>query len=614
MPATGWQGPVAERPRPGSRGSKGSLRPRRGSLRLRITLAATAIVGITLLGGSAVYVVVQRAVLAQGVRAEAVSDADRVLARLESGATPAAAVAGLGERDGAVTAVLSADGSRILGVSGDPVAVRAYETLAEPARSGTVSLSGENYAIETSSGSDQSTPAPTVTITPPSDDSTRSTEPTPGSGGGGSSTDDSGGGGSDDSRGSGGGSSGSGGSSGGSGGGGSGGGSGGGGSDDVGAPAPGRGQPTLTAARPTPTPGSSSSSSSPSSSSSTAASDGGAGADVDFVVVAGRSLAAAAVSERATVTTLGIVIPVLLLVMAATTWFVVGRSLRPVERMRREVEGITAARLATRIPGPGGDDEIARLASTLNEMLDRLDDSARAQRRFVSDASHELRSPLAVMRQLAEVAQAYPGRIETELLADTVLTEGQRLADLVQGMLILARADEGGLEPSMHPVDVDDIVLAEAARLRKAGLVTVDATGIAPVRVDGDRGMLGQVVRNLADNAARHATSTVALSLAEVDGQLVLTVDDDGSGVADADRERIFARFVRLDEARARESGGSGLGLAIVRSLVAAHGGVVAVSGSPLGGARFTVTLPVHAAVPAGAPGPAPAPAPAPTG
>lgn len=278
---------MAERPRPGSRGPKGSLRPRRGSLRLRITLAATAIVGITLLGGSAVYVVVQRAVLAQGVRAEAVSDADRVLARLESGATPAAAVAGLGERDGAVTAVLSADGSRILGVSGDPVAVRAYETLAEPARSGTVSLSGENYAIETSSGSDQSTPAPTVTITPPSDDSTRSTEPTPGSGGGGSSTDDSGGGGSDDSGGSGGGSSGSGGSSGGSGGGGSGGDgfesgggsggdSGGGGSDDVGAPAPGGGQPTLTAARPTPGSGSSSSSSSPSSSSSAAASDGGA--------------------------------------------------------------------------------------------------------------------------------------------------------------------------------------------------------------------------------------------------------------------------------------------------------------------------------------------------
>ncbi|MBF4575646.1 HAMP domain-containing histidine kinase [Frondihabitans sp. VKM Ac-2883] len=300
--------------------------------------------------------------------------------------------------------------------------------------------------------------------------------------------------------------------------------------------------------------------------------------------------------------------------MAATTWFVVGRSLRPVERMRREVEGITAARLATRIPSPGGDDEIARLASTLNEMLDRLDDSARAQRRFVSDASHELRSPLAVMRQLAEVTQAYPGRIETELLADTVLTEGQRLADLVQGMLILARADEGGLEPSMNPVDVDDIVLAEAARLRKAGLVTVDATGIAPVRIDGDRGMLGQVVRNLADNAARHATSTVALSLAEVDRQLVLTVDDDGSGVADADRERIFARFVRLDEARARESGGSGLGLAIVRSLVAAHSGAVAVSGSPLGGARFTVTLPVDAAVPAGASAPGPAPAPAPVG
>ncbi|ROQ39840.1 signal transduction histidine kinase [Frondihabitans sp. PhB188] len=545
--------------------------------------------GVTLVGASVVYSVVQRAVLEQGVRSTATSDADRVLSRLEAGTAPATAVRGTGTPDGSVAVVLSADGSKVLASWGDPSAVRAYLTLASPVKTGTVSLSGERYAFETSSGTFTPTPVPTVTV-PAQDDSGKtspspSSEPTSGAGTGTTTgtTDDSGGSGAD-SGGTSGGSDDSGGSGSGSGrqsGKGGGGGSGGGGSDDVGAPAPGAPAPDagsasvrtpgpvihLAAARPDPS--------------------------TDYVVAAARSLAANAVTERATLTTLGVVIPILLLVMAATTWLVVGRSLRPVEQMRLEVEGITAARLSNRIPGQGGSDEIARLATTLNEMLDRLDDSAKSQRRFVSDASHELRSPLAVMRQLAEVQRAYPGRIEPELLADTVLTEGQRLADLVQGMLILARADEGGLEPAMQAVDVDDIVLGEAARLRSAGAVTVDATNVTAARVRGDRGMLAQVVRNLADNAARHAAGAVALSLEVADGRVLLAVDDDGAGVPAADRDRVFSRFVRLDEARAREAGGSGLGLAIVRSLVGVHDGEVRVADSALGGARFEVSLPL---------------------
>ncbi|CAL4861174.1 ATP-binding protein [Microbacterium sp. MM2322] len=278
------------------------------------------------------------------------------------------------------------------------------------------------------------------------------------------------------------------------------------------------------------------------------------------------------------------------LVVAAVTWWVVGRALRPVGRIRREVDDITADRLDRRVPEPSSGDEIAALAITMNRMLDRLDASATAQRRFVSDASHELRSPLATMRQHAELARAHPDATTLDDLAEVVAEEGVRMQDLVDGLLVLTRLDEQGPQ-RRGTVDLDDLALAEVSRLRAAG-VTVDGSAISAAQVSGDERLLGRIARNLADNAARHAASRIAIGVARDGDHAVLTVDDDGGGIPPEERERVFERFVRLDEGRARDAGGSGLGLAIVAGVVRASGGTVSVGESPLGGARFTVRLP----------------------
>ena len=326
------------------------------------------------------------------------------------------------------------------------------------------------------------------------------------------------------------------------------------------------------------------------------------GEDADFLVVretddgveviVGHSTEEADAAVGTVIQLLLFALPVLDLVVFGLMILVVGRALRPVERLRREVDSITAASLGDRVANPGTDDEIGRLATTMNRMLGRLDDSQRAQRRFISDASHELKSPLASLRQYAEVARDYPGRISEADLAEAVLDESGRLERLVRNLLLLARADEQSLTLGSTSVDLDDLVLAEASRLRASTSLTVDASGVGPARVDGDEGLLGQVTRNLADNAARHAASTVRLSVTTKDARALVTVEDDGDGIAPAERERVFERFVRLDEARGRDAGGTGLGLAIVRELVTAHGGTVAIDASPLGGARVVVALP----------------------
>jgi signal transduction histidine kinase len=298
---------------------------------------------------------------------------------------------------------------------------------------------------------------------------------------------------------------------------------------------------------------------------------------------------------RASATVSGILlaaVPVLLVVVALLTWLVVGRALRPVDTIRREVDAIGPAELDRRVAEPPTDDEVGRLARTMNRMLARLDGAARAQRRFVSDASHELRSPLASIRQHAEVARAHPDRLGDGELADVVLTEGARLQDLVEQLLLLTRLDEGALALARRPVDLDDLVLADARRLKDAGAVAVDTAGVTATRYDSDERMLARLTRNLADNAARHASSRVALAVRRDGDRVELTVDDDGAGIPAGERERVFERFMRLDEGRARDAGGSGLGLAIVAEIARAHGGSVRVTDSPLGGARFTVSLP----------------------
>jgi signal transduction histidine kinase len=285
-------------------------------------------------------------------------------------------------------------------------------------------------------------------------------------------------------------------------------------------------------------------------------------------------------------------VPALLVLVGLTVWRLTGRALAPVEAIRAEVDAVSAAQLHRRVPVPPGSDEIARLAGTMNRMLDRLEEAQARQRRLVSDASHELRSPVASIRQHAEVALAHPDRADAADLAATVLAEDLRLQAVVDDLLLLARADEGSLPLRRRPLDVDDLVFEEAGRLRASTGLEVDTRSVSGGRVDGDRAALARVLRNVADNAARHARARVAFSVAEVDGSVVVAVDDDGPGIPAPERRRVFERFVRLDDARARDSGGTGLGLAIVAELVSAHGGAVAVADSPLGGTRVEVRLP----------------------
>jgi len=300
-----------------------------------------------------------------------------------------------------------------------------------------------------------------------------------------------------------------------------------------------------------------------------------------------------ALAATQTVTQLLLIgVPALLLVIALVVWLIVGRALRPVETIRREVDAIGPGELDRRVAEPRTDDEVGRLARTMNRMLGRLESSAKAQRRFVSDASHELRSPLASIRQHAELAHAHPETIDVAELASVVLEEGARLQDLVESLLLLTRLDENGGLAAREPVDLDDVALADAKRLRELGAVEVDTSGVAAARVDGEARMLGRALRNLTDNAARHARSRIAIAVRVRGGEVELSVDDDGAGIPEDQRDKVFERFVRLDEGRARDAGGSGLGLAIVAEIVRAHGGTLAVEESPLGGARFVIKLP----------------------
>jgi signal transduction histidine kinase len=284
-------------------------------------------------------------------------------------------------------------------------------------------------------------------------------------------------------------------------------------------------------------------------------------------------------------------VPVLIVVAGATTYLFSGRALRPVEAMRAQVAAMTEKDLGQRVPVPPARDEVGRLAETMNGMLARLQDAQGVQRRFVADASHELRSPLATIATGLELMQN--GTVDRSTIT-ALRGETARVNNLVEGLILLARADERGLQPRREEVDLDEV--AELERGRPAGGAVVAEVRAVPVRVIGDRGQLGRVVRNLVDNARRHARSRVLVTVGRDGDTAVLEVSDDGPGVPQADRARVFERFVRLDDARARADGGSGLGLAIVAEVVAAHGGTVEVTDGPDGGALFRVRMPAAAA------------------
>ena len=295
----------------------------------------------------------------------------------------------------------------------------------------------------------------------------------------------------------------------------------------------------------------------------------------------------------ATLASKGIIgLSVLLVIFAFVLWLVVGRTMRSVEAIRRRAELITAQRLNQRVPEPPTRDEIHRLARTLNDMLARLEASAKQQERFVADAAHELRTPLATLRARLETALLRSDDEAGSQLLEELWGETVRLGSLVDHLLLLARSDAGTLRAHARPVDLDD-VLGDVLSSTQAGGVVLRTQGVEPVQVTGDAALLEQVLRNLVENAVRHAVSTVDVSLSSDVGTAVLTVDDDGPGIPESERAEVFQRFVRLDHSRDRKQGGVGLGLAIVAEIVRVHSGSVDVSESPAGGARLTVRLPI---------------------
>lgn len=319
--------------------------------------------------------------------------------------------------------------------------------------------------------------------------------------------------------------------------------------------------------------------------------------DGPVVVLVARSLESVGQATSVVARLLLIGYPLGLLVVALTSYWLTGRALSPVEAIRRRVATIEGtSELSARVPVPSGGDEIARLALTMNSMLARLQAGAEAQRRFAGDASHELRSPLSTIRVAHEVATVHPEAVDWPTTSREVLAELDRLDRLVADLLLLARADEHGLRLRPEPVDLLELVESEGDRLRRAGIRQVSVQA-SPVHAQADRHHLERALRNLTDNAARHARDAVTLRLSSEAGVATFAVADDGPGIPAAEWEHVFDRFVRLDESRTRDRGGSGLGLPIARQIARAHRGDVSVVESPTG-ACFLLVLPLSSLAP----------------
>ncbi|XTZ18857.1 ATP-binding protein [Micromonospora echinospora] len=327
-------------------------------------------------------------------------------------------------------------------------------------------------------------------------------------------------------------------------------------------------------------------------------------------VLVGKSMADVNQGARVVRFVLLVGIPLLVVILGGVTWRVVGATLRPVEALRSGAEEITGRANGGRLPVPASRDEIHRLAVTLNDMLARLEAARARQRAFLADAAHELRSPLTNMRTELEVAGRLGERTDWPVVARDLLADTERLSRLVDDLLLLARLDEAGHAGSVGgvagtdvpgravrgrratgPVELTELVRAAAARFPSPPVRVLPASG--PQWTVGDADQLHRVVTNLIDNAVRHCRSTVVIEVTgeAVAGTHLVTVTDDGPGIPAADRERVFDRFTRLDDARDRDAGGTGLGLAIVRELVRLHDGTVRLSDAEPG-LRVSVCLP----------------------
>ncbi|MEV4628067.1 ATP-binding protein [Micromonospora sp. NPDC049523] len=333
--------------------------------------------------------------------------------------------------------------------------------------------------------------------------------------------------------------------------------------------------------------------------------------DPQTVLVA-KSMTDVAHSVKMVRTILMVGFPLLLVLLAVVAWRVISATLRPVEALRAGAEEITGGARPGQLPVPASRDEIHRLAVTLNGMLDRMESARVRQRAFVADAAHELRSPLTNMRTQLEVAQHLGDRTDWPAVADDLLADTKRLSRLVDDLLLLARADDGIPRPrrSSGPIELVELVGGVAQRYPSPPVRVVPVAG--DVWSEGEPDALDRVLANLLDNAVRHAASEVVVAVVpqqdDDPGWHLVTVSDDGPGIPAADRDRVFDRFTRLDDARARDGGGAGLGLAIVRELVRRQGGTVRladaepdVAGTRPGsgpGLRVEVRLPAAARLP----------------
>ncbi|MEV0386178.1 ATP-binding protein [Nonomuraea sp. NPDC050643] len=283
--------------------------------------------------------------------------------------------------------------------------------------------------------------------------------------------------------------------------------------------------------------------------------------------------------------------PLTLLIVGAITWAAVGSALRPVERIRAELAEITGQDLSRRVPVPDTGDEITGLAITTNHTLDRLERSAETQRRFVADASHELRSPISALRAQLEVANAYPDETDWPATGRRSLAATDRLTGIIDELLMLAKLDAGALTERRV---VDLCRLAEdQLRRREGARVPIRVVRCEAAPVFGSSMQLDRLLTNLLDNATRHAATVIELEVVVEGDRVVVTVTDDGGGILPEDRERVFERFTRLEDARAKDKGGSGLGLALSREIAVAHGGTLTIADHEPG-ARFVLVLPLY--------------------
>ncbi len=323
------------------------------------------------------------------------------------------------------------------------------------------------------------------------------------------------------------------------------------------------------------------------------------GGRVVNLVQVGMSLETLLESKRRFLLILGATLPIALLLAGGGGWLLARRALRPVDRMTETARRIGAEHLAQRIPVTGTRDELDRLAETLNGMLSRLDQSFAQIRQFSADASHELQTPLTILRGELEVALRSPRSAEAyqQTLA-SALEEIDRMTRLVEGLLLLARADAGVLRMDDQLVDLGQLledVYRQAVPLARTRGMELAIEELEPLAVHGDPERLKRLLMNLVDNGIKYTApgGRVTLGLARQGHRAALQVSDTGIGIGPEDRERVFQRFYRTPDARALDGDGAGLGLCIARSIAESHGGEIEIESSPGQGSRFRVLLPL---------------------